>query len=96
MTGWEALIRCLYVGGFYTEARQQALAALQHTHGKPLFMYYLSVVLFALHKPKEALLYLEKGMQAAPKLVKKFVVLNPALLQNNKVVDVIAQYKRLR
>jgi len=96
MAGWEALIRCLYFGGFYTEARQQAASALQYTNGKPIFLFYLSAILFAANKPKEAILYLEKGMQASPKLVKKFVGLNPSLLQNTKVVDVIAQYKRSR
>ena len=96
MAGWEALIRCLYSGGFYAEARQQSLAALQNTNGKPLFLFYLSGVLFALNKQKEALLYLQKGMEAAPKTVKKFISLNPSLLQNSKVVDVIAPYKRKR
>jgi tetratricopeptide (TPR) repeat protein len=94
--GWEALIRCLYFAGFYTEARQQALAALQHTGGKPLFLFYLSAILFALNKPKEALLHLQQGMEAAPKILKKFISLNPSLLQNTQVVDVIAQYKRKR
>jgi tetratricopeptide (TPR) repeat protein len=94
--GWEALIRCLYFAGFFTEARQQALAALEHTGGKPLFLFYLSAVLFALNKPKEALLHLQKGMEAAPKTLKKFISLNPSLLQNTQVVDVIAQYKRKR
>jgi tetratricopeptide (TPR) repeat protein len=95
-SGWEALIRCLYHGGFFSEARQQAVAALQHTGGKPLFLFYISAALFALNKQKEALLYLEQGMAAAPKLVKKLVSLNPALLQNTKVVDVLAQHKRKR
>jgi len=96
ISGWEALIRCLYKGGFYAEARQQAAAALQNTNGKPLFLFYTSAILFALNKSKDAILYLQKGMETAPKLVKKFISLNPSLLQNSKVVDVIAQYKRRR
>lgn len=96
MSGWEALIRCLYFGSFFAEARQQAVAALEHTGGKPLFYFYISAVLFALGKSKEAVLYLQKGMEAAPKHLKKFISLNPSLLQNTKVVDVIAQYKRKR
>lgn len=94
IAGWEALIRCLYQGGFFAEARQQALAAIAQTGGKPLFLFYLSAVLFSLNKPKEAVLFLENGMQAAPKGVRKFISLNPSLLQNPKVVDVIARYKR--
>jgi tetratricopeptide (TPR) repeat protein len=94
ISGWETLIRCLYQGGFYQEARQQSLAAIKHTHGKPIFIYYLSAVLFALNKSKEALLFLEKGLEASPKGVKKMVQLNPSILQKTQVVDLIAMHKR--
>ncbi|RYZ27178.1 MAG: tetratricopeptide repeat protein [Chitinophagaceae bacterium] len=96
IAGWESLIRCLYLAGLYAEARQQSLAALKHTNGKPVFLYYLSAVLFAMNKPKEAILYLEKGLDASPKNVKKFVQLNPSILQKQQVVDMIARYKRNR
>jgi tetratricopeptide (TPR) repeat protein len=95
-SGWEALIRCLCAAEFFTEARQQTLAALSHTNNKPIFLYYLSAVLFAMNKSKEALLYLEKALAAAPKHLKKFIQLNPSILQNSQVVDVIAHYKRSR
>jgi hypothetical protein len=39
---------------------------------------------------------LEKAMTQAPKLLKKFIELNPSSLQNQLVVDVIAKYKRNR
>ena len=94
--GWEALVRCLYFGEFYNEAKLQALEALEHTGGKPLFYYYLSAILMALGKAKEALLYLDKAMQLAPKSLNKFVELNPSILQNPQVVDVIARNKRGR
>lgn len=96
ISGWESLIRCLYNAGFYQEARQQTLAAIKHTQAKPVFIYYLSAVLFAMNKPKEALLFLEKGLLASPKSVKKFVQLNPSILQKPQVVDMIARYKRNR
>lgn len=96
ISGWEALIRCLYVAGYYTEARQQTLSALKHTHEKPVFFYYLSAVLFALNKPKEALIYLEKGLVASPKGLRKLIQLNPAILQKTPVVDAIARHKRRR
>jgi predicted Zn-dependent protease len=86
----------LYQGGFYQEARQQTLAAIKNTQAKPIFIYYLSAVLFAMNKPKEALLFLEKGLEAAPKAVKKMVQLNPSILQKPAVVDMIARYKRNR
>jgi tetratricopeptide (TPR) repeat protein len=94
--GWESLIRCLYTAGYYTEARQQALSAYKHTKGKPVFIYYLSTVLFAMNKTKEALIYLEQALTAAPKGVKKFIQLNPSILQKTQVVDVIARHKRNR
>ena len=94
IAGWEALIRCLYQSGFYTEARQQVIAAMDITNGKPVFLFYLSAILFALGKSKDALLYLETAMQTSPKTLKKFIDLNPSMLQNGNVVDVIARYKK--
>ena len=96
ISGWEALIRCLYSAEFYTEARQQTQAALDHTNNKTIFLYYLSAILFAMNKSKEALLYLEKALSSSPKHLKKFVQLNPSILQNPQVVDLIAQYKKKR
>ncbi len=96
VAGWEALIRCLYSAEYFTEARQQVLAALQHTNEKPVFIYYLSAVLFALGKSKEGLIQLEKGIQTSPKTLNKFVALQPSILQNPQVVDIIARNKRKR
>jgi tetratricopeptide (TPR) repeat protein len=96
ISGWEALIRCLYTAEFYTEAKQQAQAALGHTNNKAVFLYYLSAILFAMNKSKEALLYLEKALSTTPKHLRKFIQLNPSILQNPHVVDLIAQYKKTR
>jgi hypothetical protein len=49
-----------------------------------------------MNKSKEALLYLEKGLSTSPRLLKKFVQLNPSILQNPSVVEKVAQYKRNR
>lgn len=95
-SGWEALIRCLYNAGFFEEAAEQVQTALKITKGKPLFIFYQSAVLFALGKSKEALIVLEKAMEKAPKLLKKFIGLNPAIFQNQQVVDIIARHKRNR
>jgi len=94
IAGWEALIRCLYQSEFYTEARQQVVAAMDITSGKPVFLFYLSAILLSLGKTKDALLYLETAMRASPKTLKKFIDLNPSVLQNASVVDVIARYKK--
>src|SRR5688572_28317178 len=94
IAGWEALIRCLYQSEFYSEARQQVVAAMDITNGKPIFLFYLSAILLALGKTKDALLYLETAMRTSPKTLKKFIDLNPSVLQNASVVDVIARYKK--
>ncbi|MBI1344554.1 MAG: tetratricopeptide repeat protein [Terrimonas sp.] len=96
VAGWEALLRCLYKAGFYDEAILQADHALVATHQKPIFLYYKSAFLLVAGSTKEALLLLEKALTAAPKLLKKFVELNPGILQHQQVVDVIARYKKRR
>ncbi len=94
--GWEALIRCLYKASYFEEALEQTTAAIKITGGKPLFIFYKACVLFALGKGKEAILQLEEAMRISPKLLKKFIELNPSILQNQQVVDVIARFKKNR
>ncbi|MFN2457443.1 MAG: tetratricopeptide repeat protein [Chitinophagaceae bacterium] len=96
VSGWEALIRCLYKAEYFTEARQQVIAALRHTDSKPVFLYYFSIILLAMGKKKDALLHLERAIKASPKLLKKFVELHPAILQNPQVIDIVARHKRKR
>jgi tetratricopeptide (TPR) repeat protein len=94
VAGWEALICCLYIAGFFEEATEQVQAALRHTDNKPLFLFYYSAICFASGKSKEALLQLERALHKAPRLVKKFVELNPSILQNQQVVDLLAGFRR--
>jgi len=94
ISSWEALIRCLYNAEFFEEALEQVEAAIRITGGKPLFIFYLSAIYFALGKSKEGLLQLEKAMSKAPKLLKKLLELNPVILQYQPVVDIIARYKK--
>ena len=94
VAGWEALIRCLYKAEFSEEALEQANAALQVTNGKPIFHFYKAAILLSRRKTKEAILQLERGMEQAPKLLKKFIELDPSSLQNQQVVDVLARFKR--
>lgn len=94
VSGWEALVRCLYKADFISEALEQVDAALRITNNKPLFVFYKSAILLAAGKTKEALLQLENAMGKAPKLLKKFIELNPSGLQNQQVVDVVAKFKR--
>jgi len=94
LSGWEALIRCLYKAEFIEDAIEQVENALQATGNKPLFIFYKAAVLLASGKTKEAVLQLEKAMNLAPKLLRKFIELTPSSLQNQYVVDVVAKYKR--
>lgn len=94
IAGWEALIQCLIHGEFYEEAAEQCIAASKATDGKPLFIFYYTAALLHLGKTKEALLQLEKGMENAPKQVKKLIELHPAILQNSLVVDILARFKK--
>lgn len=94
ITGWTELLKCLYAADMLEEANEYATFAFEQTDGKPIFLFYKSAILYALGKSKEALLNLEAGMNRNPKLVKKFIEINPALLQVQQVVDVIARFKK--
>jgi len=95
--GWEALIRCLLKAEYIQEAGEQCVAAIKTTEGKkPVFLFYYSAVLFMGGKFKEGLLQLENAMTKSPKLLKKFVEMNPSILQNPQVIDLIARYKKGR
>jgi tetratricopeptide (TPR) repeat protein len=91
---WESLIRCLLKGAFLEEALAQTSAAMKSTDNKPLFLFYQSTALFAMGKSKEALIKLEVAMDKAPKFLKKFMEMNPTILQNNQVVDIVARFKK--
>jgi tetratricopeptide (TPR) repeat protein len=94
VNGWTELLKCLLKAGYFDDALEYASFALEQTEGKPIFIFYKSAALFSLGKSKEALLQLEAGMQQNAKLVKKFIELNPSILQNQQVVDVIARFKK--
>lgn len=96
INGWIELLRCLYKAELWEDALEYAIFAYEQTEHKPVFLFYRAAILLASGKSKEALLYLEDGMQRNPKLVKKIIELNPALLQNPQVVDIIARFKKKR
>ena len=93
---WQTLLKGLYVSGFMEEALVQLSIAEEKAGRKPIFMYYRAAILIAMGKTKEGLLHLETALQQAPKIVKKLVELDPAVLQHVSVVDLIAQYRRKR
>ncbi len=94
INGWVELLKCLYEAEMLEEALEYTGFAYEQTDGKPIFIFYKSAVLYALGRSKEALLQLEEGMSRNPKLVKKFIEINPSILQIQQVVDVIARFKK--
>jgi tetratricopeptide (TPR) repeat protein len=96
LNGWIELLKCLYKADLVEDALEYANFAYEQTDGKTIFIFYKSAMLLALGKSKEAILQLEEAMQQNPKQVKKLIELNPAILQNQQVVDVIARFKKKR
>lgn len=94
MNGWMELLKCLYEANCFEEGLEYAENAYQQTSGKPIFIFYKCAFLLALGKSKEALNQLEWGMSKNPRLIKKLMELNPSILQNQQVVDVLARFKR--
>lgn len=94
VNGWVELLNCLYKGGLFDEGFEYAVLAFEQTDSKPIFVYYKSAFLFASGQSKQALSYLEYALMANRKMVKKFIDINPSVLQNSAVVDLIATYKK--
>lgn len=91
---WTSLLECFMLADMLDEAEEYAGIAYEQTKYKPVFLYYRSAILFAKNKSKEAINQLALAMEKAPKLIKKFIGLNPQILQNQQVVDLIAKHKR--
>jgi tetratricopeptide (TPR) repeat protein len=93
-SGWLELLKCLYHAKCFDEGLEYVEHAIELTNTKPIFIFYKSAFLLAVGKSKEAIVQLEYGMDKNPKLIKKFIELNPSILQNQLVVDIIARFKR--
>jgi hypothetical protein len=50
--------------------------------------------LFGDGQSKEAAIQLENAMSVNPKLIKKFIQLDPRILKHRQVVEIIAKYKK--
>jgi tetratricopeptide (TPR) repeat protein len=93
-TTWVALIKGLYQNGYHDDALAQLELARTNCGSKPDFDYLQALVLFALGKSKEAILFFESGLSQAPAKLKSMIALNPELLQRKSVADIVARYKR--
>ncbi len=96
VNGWLELLRCLYNANCFEEGAEYVEHSLSLTNNKPIFFFYKAAFLLELGKTKEAIIQLERGMDKSPKLIKKLIELNPFILQNQLVVDVVARFKRSR
>jgi tetratricopeptide (TPR) repeat protein len=93
-TTWVALIRGLYLTGYYDEALTQLEVARENCGDKPDFRYYQAAILLELGKSKEAMLQLEKALKEAPSKIKIFTGLNPEYLRRTAVAELITKYKK--
>lgn len=93
-TTWLALIKGLYVAGFYDEALTQIEIARENCGDKGDFRYFQAAALFELGKSKEALVQFEMGLKLAPSKVKMFTSLNSEYIRRNAVADLITRYKK--
>ena len=94
VNGWTELLYCLYNAGLFEEGVEYAGLAYTQTESKPIFLYYKSIFLFSSGNPAEAMKLLEQAMEKNPKGVRKFIAMNPSILQNREVLDLVARYKK--
>jgi tetratricopeptide (TPR) repeat protein len=94
LNGWTELLKCLLQAEYYEDGIEYAQFAYEQTDYKPIFVFYKSVFLFAAGQTKEASLELENGMMLNPRLLKKFIQLNPTILKYRQVVEIIARFKK--
>jgi len=93
-TTWMALIKGLYVSGYYDEALTQIEIARENCGDKADFRYLQAACLFEMGKSKEALIQFEQALRSSPAKVKLFTSLNPEYIRRSAVSDLISKYKK--
>lgn len=93
-TTWLALIKGLYIAGYYDEALTQLEMARDNCGEKADFRYLQAASLLELGKSKEAMVQLEVALKAAPTKLKIFTSLNPEYIRRTSVTDLISKYKK--
>lgn len=93
-TTWVALIKGLYLSGYYEEGLTQLEVAREHCGDKPDFRYFQAALLLELGKSKEGMVQLEHALKKAPKRLKIFTDLNPEYLRRSSVTDLVSKYKK--
>lgn len=93
---WIALVRGLYIAGYYEEVGVQVQVAMEHCGEKADFYYIYAAALMEMGKVKEAMLQLEKALGMSSSKVKLFTELNPEYLMRGPIVELIARHKKTR
>lgn len=91
---WIQLSKSLYRLGLYEEVISQKHIAEEHCGPRAEFEYLHCAALFALGKAKEALQYLEAGLELASSKFKILQELQPDVLTRKSVADLVAMYKK--
>jgi tetratricopeptide (TPR) repeat protein len=93
-TTWLALVKGLYLAGYYDEALTQIEIARSNCGDKPDFSFFHAAVLVEMGKVKEGMLQLEKALKEAPAKLKMFTALNAEYLLRTGVAEMVAKYKK--
>ena len=75
-------------------ALEQTEIAYMSTQGKTIFIFYRSAILYMMGKTNEGILQLEMALSKSSKLVNKLIKFYPEIMQDAKVAELIAQYKK--
>jgi len=94
IVGWEYLIKCLVANEQLDTALEQTELAYISTQGKVIFIFYRSAILFMMGKSAEGLLQLEMALSKSSKQLKKFTKFYPEIIHDQKVAELIAQFKK--
>jgi tetratricopeptide (TPR) repeat protein len=94
LRGWTEILTCLYKGGLSEEGLQFSGLAFEQTDHKPIFLYFKAAFLLQAGKHQEAIALLHQAVLLAPRLVKQFIAIDPALLQYRQVVELLAGLKK--
>jgi tetratricopeptide (TPR) repeat protein len=94
IAGWEYLIKCLVLAKQLDIALTQSEFAFKATHGKSIFIFYRSAILYMMGKKEEGLLQLEMALGKSSKMVHKLFKFYPEMMQEIKVTELIANHKK--
>jgi tetratricopeptide (TPR) repeat protein len=94
IAGWEFLVKCLVANKQLDTALEQTEIAYMSTQGKTIFIFYRSAILYMMGKTNEGILQLEMALSKSSKLVNKLIKFYPEIMQDAKVAELIAQYKK--